>query len=115
VPRTNPFFVSPVAGANSVSVTWSLFPDYGPVVNPYSSESWNVSAGIEADIVGDIKGTLYYAHGESDDVADRRHNGINAGATGERAFRSQPGHRAQRVRRPQQSPPRWRVWSTATS
>ena len=80
VPRTNPFFVSPVAGANSVSVTWSLFPDYGPVVNPYWSDSWNVSAGIEADIVGDIKGTFYYAHGESEDVADRRHNGINAGA-----------------------------------
>ncbi|HEU4651991.1 MAG TPA: TonB-dependent receptor plug domain-containing protein, partial [Croceibacterium sp.] len=80
VPRTNPFFVSPVAGANSVSVTWSLFPDYGRLVNPYSSDSWNVSGGIEADLVGDIKGTLYYAHGESEDVADRRQNGINAGA-----------------------------------
>jgi iron complex outermembrane receptor protein len=80
VPRTNPFFVSPVAGANSVSVTWSLFPDYGRLVNPYWSDSWNVSGGIEADVVGDIKGTLYYAHGESEDVADRRRNGINAGA-----------------------------------
>jgi iron complex outermembrane receptor protein len=80
VPRTNPFFVSPVPGATSVSVTWSLFPDYGPVVNPYWSDSWNVTAGIEADIVGDVKGTLYYAHGESEDVADRRNNGINGGA-----------------------------------
>jgi iron complex outermembrane receptor protein len=80
VPRTNPFFVSPVAGAQSVSVTWSLFPDYGPVVNPYWSDSWNAMAGIEADIFGDVKGTFYYAHGESEDVADRRNNGINAGA-----------------------------------
>jgi iron complex outermembrane receptor protein len=80
VPQTNPFFVTPVPGATSVSVTWSLFPDYGPLSNPYWSDSWNVSAGIEADIVGDVKATLYYAHGESEDVADRRNNGINGGA-----------------------------------
>jgi len=80
VPRTNPFFVSPVAGASTVSVTWSLFPDYGPLVNPFWSDSWNAMAGVEADIVGDIQGTFYYSHGESEDVADRRHNGINAGA-----------------------------------
>jgi iron complex outermembrane receptor protein len=102
VPRTNPFFVSPVAGATSVSVTWSLFPDYGPVVNPYWSESWNAMAGIEADIVGDVKGTFYYSHGESEDVADRRHNGINAGALTGCARRPQSGYGAQRVWRAQQ-------------
>lgn len=80
VPQSNPFFVSPVPGATSVSVTWSLFPDFGRIVNPYWSDSWNAMAGIEANIVGDIQGTFYYAHGESEDVADRRNNGINGGA-----------------------------------
>ena len=80
VPRTNPFFVSPVPGAASVTVAWSIYPQYGPVVNPYSSYSWNVSGGVEAQLIGDIKGTFYYAHGESNDLADRRHNGINGGA-----------------------------------
>jgi iron complex outermembrane receptor protein len=80
VPRTNPFYVNPTGGTGNVSVTWSILPQYGPLVNPYNSYSWNASAGIEARLVGDIKGTFYYAHGESKDVADRRNNGINAGA-----------------------------------
>ncbi|MEO6152555.1 MAG: TonB-dependent receptor [Croceibacterium sp.] len=80
VPRTNPFFVTPMPGATSVSVTWSPVQQYGPLVNPFHSYSWNASAGVEARLIGDIKGTFYYAHGESRDVADRRQNGINAAA-----------------------------------
>lgn len=80
VRNTNPFFVSPVAGATSQTVTWSLVPTNGGAdFNPYRGESWNVAAGIEAKLVGDFKATAYYAHGESEDVADRR-IGVNTAA-----------------------------------
>lgn len=80
VPSVNPFFASPVPGATSVTVQWSMFPDYGELSNDFRSESWNVSGGIEAQLFGDVEGSFYYAHGESEDVADRRNNGINGGA-----------------------------------
>ena len=81
VPSTNPFFVSPVPGATSVSVAYSLVPELGgPLYNPYHSNSWNVSAGAEAKLFGDFKATVYYAHGESEEVAERIHSGVNAGA-----------------------------------
>ncbi|MGX7895328.1 TonB-dependent receptor plug domain-containing protein [Tsuneonella sp. HG222] len=77
VPSTNPFFVTPVAGATSVSVTWSIAPDVGPVFNPYYTESWNVAGGVEAQLFGDVQATFYVSHGASEDLADRRNNGIN--------------------------------------
>jgi iron complex outermembrane receptor protein len=76
---TNPFFVSPVPGATQVNVTWSPIPETGALVNPYRGDSWNVSAGVEADLFHDWTGTVYYAHGASEDVADR-HLGLNGGA-----------------------------------
>lgn len=77
---TNPFFATPVAGLTSVSVAWSLVPtNGGPDFNPYHGETWNLSAGIEGKIAGDWKATVYYAHGESEDVADRR-IGVNTAA-----------------------------------
>ncbi|MFC3580847.1 TonB-dependent receptor [Sphingomonas hylomeconis] len=80
VRNTNPFFVSPVAGATSVQVAYSLVPTIGLQYNPFHSESWNVSGGVEAKLFSDFKGTVYYAHGESEEVADRRYSGVNAGA-----------------------------------
>lgn len=80
VPNTNPFFASPIPGATSVTVQWSLFPQFGELTNDFWSESWNVMGGLEARLFGDIKGTIYYAHGESEDVADRRNNGVNGAA-----------------------------------
>lgn len=80
VPNTNPFFVSPVPGATSVNVTYSLVPTIGLQENPYRSDSWNAVAGVEADLFGDFQGTVYYAYGKSSEVADRRQSGINAGA-----------------------------------
>ena len=80
VPNTNPFFVSPVPGATSVRVTWSPFPQYGRLMNPYSAYSWNASGGIEASLGGDLKATAYYSHGESKDVLSRRKNGVNSAA-----------------------------------
>jgi iron complex outermembrane receptor protein len=80
VRNTNPFFVSPVPGATSETVNWSLVPtNGGPDFNPYRGESWNASAGLEAKLFGDWKATAYYAHGESYDVADRR-IGVNTAA-----------------------------------
>ncbi len=80
VPSSNPFFVSPVPGATSVSVAYSLVPELGLLNNPFHATSWNVSGGIEAGLFGDFEGTLYYAHGESEEVADRRRSGVNGGA-----------------------------------
>ncbi len=80
VRNTNPFFVSPVAGATSVQVAYSLVPTIGLQYNPYRADSWNVSGGVEAGLFGDFKGTVYYAHGESEEVADRRYSGVNATA-----------------------------------
>ncbi len=80
VPRTNPFFVSPVAGATSVNVAYSFFPEVGVQNNPYNSESWNASGGIEVRPFGDFRATVYYAHGQSSEVADRRRNGPLAAA-----------------------------------
>jgi iron complex outermembrane receptor protein len=80
VPSTNPFFVSPVAGATSVNVAYSFFPEVGVQNNPYHSESWNVSGGVEVRPFGDFRATLYYAHGQSSEVADRRRNGPLAAA-----------------------------------
>ncbi|MDB5670272.1 MAG: TonB-dependent receptor, partial [Alphaproteobacteria bacterium] len=78
--NTNPFFVSPVAGATSETVTYSLVPQLGRAsFNPYHGETWNLSGGAEAKLFGDWSGTVYYAHGQSSDVADR-HLGLNAAA-----------------------------------
>lgn len=80
VKNTNPFFVAPVAGVTSETVNWSLVPTNGDEdFNPYWGKSWNVSAGLEARLFGDWKATAYYAHGESEDVADR-HVGVNTTA-----------------------------------
>lgn len=80
VPSTNPFFVSPVPGATSVTVQTTFLAETGPLPNPYWASTWNASAGIEADLFGDFQGTVYYAYGKSEEVADRRRSGINAGA-----------------------------------
>jgi iron complex outermembrane receptor protein len=76
VKNTNPFFVSPVAGATQETVTYSLLPELGPDQNPYHSYSWNLMGGAEAKLFSDWSGKFYYAHGESKDVADRR-KGVN--------------------------------------
>ncbi|HZV56572.1 MAG TPA: TonB-dependent receptor [Sphingobium sp.] len=80
VPNTNPFFVSPVPGATSVNVTTSLVPAIGLLPNPYHTQSWNYAFGAEAKPFGDFRATLYYAHGQSEEVADRYRSGINAAA-----------------------------------
>jgi iron complex outermembrane receptor protein len=80
VPSTNPFFVSPVPGATSVTVQTTFLGATGALPNPYWASTWNVSGGVEADLFGDFQGTVYYAQGRSEEVADRRRSGINAGA-----------------------------------
>lgn len=79
VTNANPFFVSPVPGATSENVTYSLLPELGPDRNSYHSYSWNVMGGVEAKLFGDWEATAYYSHGESKDVADNIH-GVNGGA-----------------------------------
>lgn len=79
VTSANPYFVSPVAGATSENVTYSLLPELGTDKNPYHSYSWNAVGGLEAKPFGDWTATAYYQHGVSKDVSDRR-LGVNAAA-----------------------------------
>ncbi|MFM6852806.1 MAG: TonB-dependent receptor plug domain-containing protein, partial [Sphingopyxis sp.] len=80
VRNTNPFYVTPVAGTTSQTVNFSLVPSNGgPDFNPFHGDSWNVSAGVEADLFADWQAVAYYAHGASEEVADRR-IGINTTA-----------------------------------
>jgi iron complex outermembrane receptor protein len=79
VRNTNPFFVSPVAGATSVTVPYSLVPELGSDLYPYRSYSWSGSGGVEAKLFSDWSATGYYSHGESYDISDRR-TGVNAAA-----------------------------------
>ena len=86
VPSSNPFYVAPPgttpplcatsvgapAGARCVTVGYSFFPEMGTLSNPYHASSWNVAGGIEVKPFGDFRVTGYYAHGEADEVADRR-------------------------------------------
>jgi iron complex outermembrane receptor protein len=74
----NPFFVSPVAAA-SVSVPYSLFPELGMFESPYHASSWNAVGGIEVKPFGDFRATLYYAHGQADEVVERS-RGVNTAA-----------------------------------
>jgi iron complex outermembrane receptor protein len=80
VPSSNPFYASPIAGGAPVTVNWSAVPQFGPLLNPYSSDSWNGVVGLEADLFGDFRGTVYYSYGKSGELADRRRNGFNTGA-----------------------------------
>lgn len=80
VTSANPFYVNPTGGTGPVTVTTSLFPVTGMLDNDYYGTFWNASAGVEAKLFGDFEATFYYAHGESEDVADRRRSGINAAA-----------------------------------
>ncbi len=79
VPRTNPFFVTPVAGATSVNIGYSLFPELGAPSNPYHAESWNAVGGVEAKVFGDFRATAYYAYGKAEEVASRTF-GVNTAA-----------------------------------
>ena len=88
VPSTNPFYVAPVgvtpplcaasvgapAGARCVTVASYL----GVIDRPYHNETWNAVGGLEANLFGDFRGTAYYAHGESEEVDDRKRNGVGA-------------------------------------
>lgn len=80
VTSANPFYVNPAGGTGPVTVTYSLFPVTGLLANDYYGTFWNASAGVEAQLFGDFEATFYYAHGESEDVADRRRSGVNAAA-----------------------------------
>ena len=94
VPSTNPFYVTPPgvtpplcaasvgapAGSRCVTVAYSLFPQIGTITRPYHATAWNASAGVEFKPFGDFRATVYYAHGEADEVDNRRRSGVNAAA-----------------------------------
>lgn len=94
VPSTNPFYVAPPgvtpglcpasagvpAGTRCVTVAYSLYPEFGQIQRRFWNETWNVVGGVEVDLFGDFRATAYYSHGESEEVDNRRQNGVNAAA-----------------------------------
>lgn len=93
VPSTNPFYIAPPgvtpplcaasvgapAGARCVTVAYSLFPQIGTISRPYRATSWNGIGGVEFKPFGDFRATVYYSHGEAEEIDDRRRNGVQAG------------------------------------
>ncbi|WP_066799616.1 TonB-dependent receptor domain-containing protein [Sphingomonas soli] len=93
VPSTNPFYVAPAgvtpplcaasvgapAGARCVTVSYSLFPQIGVISRPYRATSWNGIGGVEFRPFGDFRATIYYSHGEAEEIDERRRNGVNGG------------------------------------
>lgn len=94
VPSTNPFYVAPPgstpglcaasvgvpAGTRCVTVATSLFPSIGTISRPVHSDSWSGSAGVEFKPFGDFRAVGYFSFGRSEEVDDRRRNGVNAAA-----------------------------------
>ncbi|MEG3179620.1 TonB-dependent receptor plug domain-containing protein [Sphingomonas sp. LT1P40] len=94
VPSSNPFYVAPVgvtpplcaasvgapAGSRCVTVATSLYPAIGTISRPIEATSWNATAGIEFKPFGDFRATVYYAHGEAEEIDNRRRSGVNAAA-----------------------------------
>lgn len=93
VPSSNPFYVTPTGvtpplcaasvgapvGARCISVAYSLFPQIGVISRDYHATSWSGVGGVEFKPFGDFRATVYYSHGQAEEVDDRRRNGVNAG------------------------------------
>lgn len=58
VPRANPFFVSPVPNAQSVTVLYNWANDYGPATLAAVAEDLTFHGGFELDLPGDWQGSL---------------------------------------------------------
>lgn len=62
VPSSNPFFVSPVAGARTVSVLYSLIDDLGPLRQQGTAVNYSFTGGAEAQLPNkwraELSGTL---------------------------------------------------------
>jgi iron complex outermembrane receptor protein len=58
VPRSNPFFVSPVAGAASVNVLYSYIGDLGAIAPGGRSDDLSLSGGAEVRLPGDWRATI---------------------------------------------------------
>lgn len=64
VPRSNPFFVSPVAGASSVNVRYSFLGDLGPMAPRGRVEDALLTGGLRGDLPGGWEGVAQatFAH-----------------------------------------------------
>lgn len=77
VPRSNPFFVSPVAGAPSVTVQYSFLGDLGPVSYVNDLANYTGTVGAELALPGKWRGQAYGSY-SVDDQATRLGNLPNA-------------------------------------
>ncbi|MDB5364349.1 MAG: TonB-dependent receptor [Rhodospirillales bacterium] len=58
VPRSNPFFVSPVAGAQSVTVLYSLRDDLGAPFGHGTSQNYSLNGGVSAKLGASWRASL---------------------------------------------------------
>ena len=72
VPARNPFFVSPVAGAASISVAYNFFGDLGYTHTTGNEKARQVTGGVRAALPGDFKLELTGTYGKSNDLTNNR-------------------------------------------
>lgn len=76
VPRTNPFFVSPVASATSVTVRWSPTDEIGANTQTGPTETYAATAGLDIRLPGDWRGRVSATTSRTEYSIDRM-NRIN--------------------------------------
>ncbi len=81
VASTNPFFVTPVAGAKSVAVAYNFFPEVGYTYTPGYEKARQVVAGARFALPGDWRGEVSGAYGKSHDLTDNEHQANAAAIT----------------------------------
>ncbi|GIL39915.1 TonB-dependent receptor [Roseiterribacter gracilis] len=67
VPSTNPFFVSPAAGARTVSIQYAYGNDIGNSVQKGVQENYTITPGVSIDVGGSWRADLYGSY--SADIA----------------------------------------------
>jgi iron complex outermembrane receptor protein len=74
---TNPYFVSPVPGATSVSINYMMPDEFGRARSTGSARVFQSVLGLDAELWGDWRGSINAIYGQSEDVIDVR-NIVNA-------------------------------------
>lgn len=64
---TNPYFISPLPGATSVSVNYMFPEDFGPKASSGSAQVFQTILGLDIDLWGDWRGNVSGVYGKSRD------------------------------------------------
>src|SRR6185312_11314860 len=73
VPNTNAFFVAPVAGLKSETVTYDFDPVLGPYEVPLVSQSGQILGGFDIKLPAGWRAEITGSYGRSDDLQKPTH------------------------------------------